>query len=73
MIAVRKATLNDDLSYVYKIRTTVFVEEQNCPPEIEWEYEDESVHFLATVNDIPQVHRDGEKLVWDINWNALQY
>jgi predicted GNAT family N-acyltransferase len=31
----------------------VFVDEQHCPPELEWEFEDESVHFLGTFNGIP--------------------
>ena len=35
------------------IRQEVFVVEQNCPPELEWEFEDESQHFLATVNGVP--------------------
>jgi hypothetical protein len=29
------------------------VVEQNCPPELEWEFEDESTHFLAKVDDEP--------------------
>lgn len=43
----------DMLEKVFAIRRTVFVEEQNCPAELEWEFEDESVHFLAKVNGIP--------------------
>lgn len=42
-----------DLEKVFAIRREVFVVEQNCPPELEWEFEDESVHFLATVNGEP--------------------
>jgi len=38
---------------VFAIRREVFVVEQNCPPELEWEHEDESTHFLATVNGEP--------------------
>jgi predicted GNAT family N-acyltransferase len=52
-IKVVKASDPDDLEKVFAIRRTVFVDEQNCPPELEWEFEDESVHFLATVNDAP--------------------
>jgi predicted GNAT family N-acyltransferase len=42
-----------DLEKVFAIRREVFVDEQNCPPELEWEFEDESTHFLATVNGEP--------------------
>lgn len=43
----------EDLKYVYQIRTKVFVEEQQCPPEFEWEHEEESIHFLATIDGVP--------------------
>lgn len=52
-IAVRKVANEQDLEQVFAIRKTVFVEEQNCPPELEWENEEVSVHFLATTNGIP--------------------
>ncbi|SHN29087.1 GNAT family N-acetyltransferase [Mucilaginibacter sp. OK098] len=42
-----------DLEKVFAIRREVFVDEQNCPPELEWEFEDESTHFLATVGGEP--------------------
>jgi len=51
-IEVKKVTAPADLEKVFAIRREVFVGEQNCPPELEWEFEDESNHFLAT--------RDGE-------------
>jgi predicted GNAT family N-acyltransferase len=53
MIEVIKVDNETELAKVYKIRTTVFVEEQNCPPELEWENEEVSTHFLATSNQIP--------------------
>ncbi len=53
MVEVRKAKQKNDLDCVYAIRRTVFIEEQHCPPEFEWEHEEESVHFLAKINDIP--------------------
>jgi predicted GNAT family N-acyltransferase len=53
MIHVRKATGASDFDAIYKIRRKVFIEEQNCPPELEWENEDECVHFLATENGVP--------------------
>ena len=46
-ILIFKTTTDDDLQKVFAIRKTVFVEEQNCPPELEWENEDVSIHFLA--------------------------
>ncbi len=49
-ITITKATNPQDLEKVFAIRKTVFVEEQNCPPELEWENEDISVHFLAKYN-----------------------
>jgi predicted GNAT family N-acyltransferase len=52
-IQVKKVTEPDDLEKVFAIRREVFVGEQNCPPELEWEFEEESNHFLATVNSEP--------------------
>lgn len=52
-IKVNKVSDPADLEKVFAIRRQVFVVEQNCPPELEWEFEDESVHFLATVNGEP--------------------
>ena len=50
-IEVLKVSSEEELKKVYQIRTTVFVEEQNCPPELEWENEDVSTHFIAKFND----------------------
>ncbi|MFD2871103.1 GNAT family N-acetyltransferase [Mucilaginibacter ximonensis] len=50
---VKKVSEQADLDKVFAIRREVFVGEQNCPPELEWEYEDESTHFLATVDGEP--------------------
>jgi predicted GNAT family N-acyltransferase len=52
-IQVSKVTDPALLEKVFAIRREVFVGEQNCPPELEWEFEDESIHFLATVNGVP--------------------
>lgn len=52
-IEVKKVSAQQELEKVFAIRKEVFVYEQNCPPELEWEYEDESTHFLAKVNDEP--------------------
>lgn len=50
-VQVSKTTNPTDLQKVFAIRREVFVDEQNCPPELEWEFEDESNHFLATINE----------------------
>jgi len=52
-VQVRKVTEPAELEKVFAIRREVFVGEQNCPPELEWEHEDESNHFLATVDGVP--------------------
>jgi len=52
-IEVHKVTEPAELEKVFAIRREVFVGEQNCPPELEWEFEDESTHFLAKVDGVP--------------------
>ena len=52
-LIVQKATTKDELEKVFAIRKIVFVEEQNCPPELEWEHEEESHHFLALSDHHP--------------------
>ena len=52
-LQVSKVSDPESLEKVFAIRREVFVGEQNCPPELEWEFEDESTHFLATVDSIP--------------------
>jgi predicted GNAT family N-acyltransferase len=52
-IKVNKVTEPADLEKVFAIRREVFVDEQNCPPELEWENEDVSNHFLATADGMP--------------------
>src|SRR6185437_6644400 len=53
IVQVRNVTDPAELEKVFAIRREVFVGEQNCPPELEWENEDVSTHFLATVNGEP--------------------
>jgi predicted GNAT family N-acyltransferase len=53
LLDVIKATTKEQLECVYAIRKAVFVDEQNCPPELELAHEDESVHFLALLNSEP--------------------
>lgn len=52
MIEVKKVVSEKDFDAIHRIRRKVFIEEQNCPPELEWENEDECVHFLATVDKV---------------------
>ncbi|WP_316800673.1 GNAT family N-acetyltransferase [Pedobacter frigidisoli] len=52
-LQVQKVIHPEDLDKVFAIRKKVFVEEQNCPPELEWENEEVSTHFLATQNGQP--------------------
>ncbi|MET3113714.1 putative GNAT family N-acyltransferase [Pedobacter sp. CG_S7] len=52
-LEVKKVSNADELEKVFAIRKIVFVEEQNCPPELEWENEDVSIHFLALLNNEP--------------------
>ena len=53
-VKVSRVTDPESLEKVFAIRREVFVGEQNCPPELEWEHEDESTHFLATVDGLPR-------------------
>jgi predicted GNAT family N-acyltransferase len=52
-IKVSRITDPESLEKVFAIRREVFVGEQNCPPELEWEFEEESNHFLAMVDGEP--------------------
>jgi predicted GNAT family N-acyltransferase len=52
-LQVTKITSKAELEQAFLIRRTVFVEEQNCPPELELANEEESVHFLATLDHQP--------------------
>ena len=42
-----------DLESAFAIRKKVFVEEQKCPEDEEYEYEEESTHYLATIDGVP--------------------
>jgi predicted GNAT family N-acyltransferase len=53
MTSVNRISDPETLEKVFAIRRQVFVVEQNCPPELEWEHEDESTHFLAMVDGVP--------------------
>lgn len=49
-ISVSRILDTPTLEQAFAIRRVVFVLEQNCPPELEWEHEDVSVHFIAKVD-----------------------
>ena len=50
MIEIIEITNEKDLKLAWAIRKEVFVVEQGCPEDIEWEFEEESTHFLALLN-----------------------
>ena len=52
MIQVKKFTFDNSelMEIAHQIRYVVFVIGQNCPEELEWEYEEESTHFLVLDN-----------------------
>ena len=52
-LQIIKITTTTELEQAFLIRRTVFVEEQNCPPELELANEEESTHFLATLDHQP--------------------
>jgi predicted GNAT family N-acyltransferase len=52
-LQVTKITDQAQLEQAFLIRRTVFVDEQNCPPELELANEEESTHFLATIDHQP--------------------
>ena len=53
MIKIKKFHFNnaDLMKTAHNIRHEVFVIGQNCPEEIEWEFEEESTHFLVYDNN----------------------
>ena len=55
MVEIKKFLFEDEvlMKKAHKIRYDVFVIEQNCPEDLEWEFEEESTHFLLIENDIP--------------------
>ena len=52
MIEVKKFTFDNSelMEIAHQIRYVVFVIGQNCTEELEWEYEEESTHFLVLDN-----------------------
>lgn len=50
MITIERIQSVDLLAKAHHIRKVVFVMEQNCPEDIEWEFEEESTHYIAIEN-----------------------
>ena len=52
MVKIKKFTFDNSelMEIAHQIRHVVFVIGQNCPEELEWEYEEESTHFLVLDN-----------------------
>jgi len=66
MISIKKFTFeNKELrEYAFAIRHKVFVVGQNCPEDLEYEFEEEATHFLLLENGNPLAtarHRKTEK------------
>ena len=55
MVEIKKFRFKDEnlMKKAHKIRHEVFVIGQNCPEELEWEFEEESTHFLLIEDNIP--------------------
>lgn len=54
-VEIIRFTFNDKsfLEQAFEIRRIVFVVEQECPPELEYEHEEESTHYLGFRNGKP--------------------
>ena len=57
MIEIKKFTFDNSelMKIAHQIRHIVFVIGQNCPEELEWEYEEESTHFLVLDNGLSRL------------------
>lgn len=53
ILQVIKIRTQEELESAFAIRKKVFVEEQGCPPELEWADEEVSTHFLALLDNQP--------------------
>jgi predicted GNAT family N-acyltransferase len=53
MVDIKKFTFSDEslMKKAHEIRHEVFVIGQNCPEDMEWEFEEESTHFLIFYNE----------------------
>lgn len=54
MIRVKKVETDQELKEAFKVREVVFIEEQECPPDEEFDgFDDESIHFIAYISGEP--------------------
>jgi len=54
VIRVKKIETDLELQEAFKIREIVFIDEQECPPEEEFDgLDEESIHFIAYITDEP--------------------
>jgi predicted GNAT family N-acyltransferase len=49
-ILINKIIDKSEMQKAWDIRRVVFVIEQECPEELEWEFEEESTHYLALLD-----------------------
>jgi predicted GNAT family N-acyltransferase len=52
-ISINKIKNEEEQKIAWAIRHEVFVIGQNCPEELEWEHEEESIHYLALLDGEP--------------------
>lgn len=52
-ITIRQAKTKEDYNLSLEIRRKVFIEEQSVPENIEIEFEDKAIHFIAFVDNLP--------------------
>lgn len=54
MIRVKKVENKEELEQAFHIREEVFIDEQECPPEEEFDgFDEESIHFIAYISGEP--------------------
>lgn len=54
MIRVKKVETDSELQEAFKVREVVFVDEQECPFDEEFDgFDEESTHFIAYSNGVP--------------------
>lgn len=52
-IEIQRIQDTESQNKAWAIRREVFVIEQACPEDIEWEFEEESTHYLALLDGVP--------------------
>lgn len=75
MIEIKKILFNNknEIQKCFKIRKKVFVEEQNCDPKDEYEFEEESTHYLLSKKNTPLATARYRKLKMVLKWKDLLY